>query len=75
MRLLAWLAGILAGGLPGLAGRFAGMAGGVPGRLARFAGGVAGFDGGLTRYAGFVGISYYRQVVVAIHSVIKQLLQ
>ena len=52
-RSLAWLAGMLAGRLPGLAGRFAGMVGGVPSRLARFAGGVARFDGGLTRYARF----------------------
>ena len=46
VRSLAWLAGMLAGRLPGLARRFAGMAGGTPGRLARFAGGVAGFKGG-----------------------------
>ena len=54
VRLLAWLAGMLAGGLPGLAGRFAGMAGGVPGRLDRFAGGVAGYDRGLTGCTGFI---------------------
>ena len=58
-RLLAWLAGMLAGGLPGLARRFAGMEGGVPGRLAGFAGGVAGFDEGLTRYAGFAGCTRF----------------
>ena len=52
-RLLAWLAGMLARGLPGLARRFSGMAGGMPGKLARFAGGVAGFDEELTRYARF----------------------
>ena len=52
-RSLAWLAGMLAGGLPGLARRFSGFAGGVPGRLTGFAGGVVGFDRGLTRYFGF----------------------
>ena len=39
-RSLVWLAGMLACGLPGLAGRFAGLAGGVArldGRLTRFA--------------------------------------
>ena len=59
VRSLAWLAGMLAGGLPGLARRFAGMAGGVPGGLAGFAGGVARFDGGLTRYARFFRFTRY----------------
>ena len=59
VRSLAWWAGILARGLPGLAGRFAGMAGGVPGRLAGFASGVARFDGGLTRYARFAGCTRF----------------
>ena len=58
-RSLAWLAGMLAGGLPGLAGRFAGMAGGVPSRLARFVGGVARFDRELTRYARYAGCSRF----------------
>ena len=55
-RSLAWLAGMLARGLPRLARRFAGLVGGVHGRLAGFAGGVARVDRGLTgnaRYAGF----------------------
>ena len=48
---------MLAGGLPGLARRFAGMAGDMPSRLAGFAGGVAEFDRGLTRYARFAGFA------------------
>ena len=43
VRSLAWLAGMLAGGLLRLARR-----------LARLAGGVARFDGGLTGFARFV---------------------
>ena len=58
-KLLAWLAGMLAGGLLGLAGRFSGIARRMPGRLAGFAGGVAGFDEGLTRYAGFDGCTRF----------------
>ena len=53
VRLLVWLAGILAGGLPGLARRFSWLAGGVASRLAGFAVRVAGFDGGLVRFARF----------------------
>ena len=47
VRSLAWLAGILASVLVGLAGKFAGLAREVAG----FAGGLTRFDGGL---AGFV---------------------
>ena len=43
VRSLSWLAGTLAGGLPGLTRRFAGLAGRV-----------AGFDRGLTRFDRFV---------------------
>ena len=45
-RSLAWLAGMLAGGVPGLIGRLARLAGGVPG-------GLGGLDGGLTGFLGF----------------------
>ena len=46
-RSLAWLACMLAGGVPGLIGRLAGLAGGVPG-------GLGGLDRGLTGFLGFV---------------------
>ena len=45
-RLLAWLAGMLASGLPGFTRRFARLLGGVASRLVGLAGGVAGFDRG-----------------------------
>ena len=45
-RSLAWLTGMLAGGVPRLIGRLAGLAGGVPSRL-------DGLDRGLTRFLRF----------------------
>ena len=50
---MAWLAGMLASGLPGLARRFNGLARGVASRSAEFTGAVARFDRGLTIFARF----------------------
>ena len=44
-RLLAWLAGILVAGIPGLIGKLVGLAGGVPGGLDELNGGFLGFLG------------------------------